>query len=512
MQSLQSNDVFSTMTIDVLQSMAIELVFFASTVAVVVALSSASGAVVSCTKHGDTGGKAINQPSSPQQCSQTSGISRRGLRTVDRHSNKLPMENARAKVLSSRPSVLASYEEMMHSAAREGQLQAIEETLEKMVQADIKPPLALYESAMKILAGRKYFRQALAVYDRLQIDGLEPSEVTLSCLVSFATEIGEFDRAIWFFEQLWLRAMPSMRACMTVLRVHTKRQDWPEALKLFRDLQRRGVLVDSIMLNMVLACGVQVGDLDGVEALLSEVATLTPTIADIISYNTLMKGYAQQKQSGEAIDLLDRMRKRSLQPNAITLNTLMDATIRSSQVEVAWAVFATMQAARVAPDKYTCTILMKSFQHCLTFNQLSTIIGALQEVPAHCEVGRCSAIFCGVLEAAARLDELTLLTRAVQIMRDHRVVLTATEYENAIRICSEKKQPCCAIGLLEDLKESIAPKLPGASLYRDVILSCAHSDEIERGAELANEALEHGITISSNALRAVLDTATKERY
>lgn len=504
MQALQSNDVLSTTTIDVFQSMVVELVVFASTLAVVFALSSTGSASVCSRKRAESGEKAIRQPSAPQKRSQAQDVSRRAVRTVDRQSDKIQTENANVKVLRAKPLVLGSYEEMMHSAAREGQLLAIEETLCKMVRADIKPPLALYESTMKILAGKKYFRQALAVYDRLRMDGLEPSDVTLSCLVSFSSEVGECERAIAFFEQLCSRTVPSMRACMTVLRVHSKRQDWPAALRLFRGLQRRGVPVDSIVLNMVLACGVQAGDLSGVEALLDEVSTLTPQIADIISYNTLLKGYAQQKQSGRAIGLLEIMRRRRLQPNAITFNTLMDAAMRNSQVEVAWAVFAMMHGAKVASDKYTCTILMKGFQLSLTPHQLSAIIGVLQEVPADCEVCRCSAIFFCVLESAARLDDLTFLTRAVQTMSCRGFVLTAAECEKAIRICSEKKQTSCAIGLFEDFKATVAPKLPGSSLYRAVILSCALGDEAERGAELAKEALASGITISPNALEGNL--------
>eukprot|EP00421_Protoceratium_reticulatum_P012483 CAMPEP_0168403956 /NCGR_PEP_ID=MMETSP0228-20121227/24393_1 /TAXON_ID=133427 /ORGANISM="Protoceratium reticulatum, Strain CCCM 535 (=CCMP 1889)" /LENGTH=88 /DNA_ID=CAMNT_0008417569 /DNA_START=88 /DNA_END=351 /DNA_ORIENTATION=- len=88
---------------------------------------------------------------------------------------------------------------------------------------------------MKQLAGQKFYHLALNIHDRMVADGLEPSAVTCSCLISFAAEVGELDRAAHFFEKLASLTTPSIRAYMTVLRVHGRRQDWPAALATFRD-------------------------------------------------------------------------------------------------------------------------------------------------------------------------------------------------------------------------------------------------------------------------------------
>ena len=58
----------------------------------------------------------------------------------------------------------------------------------------------------------------MQMYDRLASDGLEPSAVTCSCLISFAAEVGELQRAIGFYEKLASISTPSIRAYMTILR------------------------------------------------------------------------------------------------------------------------------------------------------------------------------------------------------------------------------------------------------------------------------------------------------
>merc|ERR1740133_150359 len=101
---------------------------------------------------------------------------------------------------------------------------------------------------MKQLAGQKHHHFALAMYDRLVGDGLEPSAVTCSCLISFAAEVGEFARAIGFFEKLASMTTPSIRAYMTVLRVHAKQRDWTRTLAIFHNMQKLDVKVDHLVL------------------------------------------------------------------------------------------------------------------------------------------------------------------------------------------------------------------------------------------------------------------------
>ena len=78
------------------------------------------------------------------------------------------------------------------------------------------------------IAGRKQqYLAALAIYDHLASAGLELSAITCSCLIGFAAEAGELQRAISFLDKLAEMNTPSIRACGTLLRVQGKRQDQP---------------------------------------------------------------------------------------------------------------------------------------------------------------------------------------------------------------------------------------------------------------------------------------------
>jgi len=333
---------------------------------------------------------------------------------------------------SKRHSALDFYAALLQSAVRASKPQQVQGLLDDMKEANIERPLAFYESAMKVLSSKKFYKEALLIYDTLTADGLKPSPVTLSCLINFTAEIGDYDRAIGFFEQLASTSTPSIRAYMTALRVHSKRQDWNRSLQILRSMQARKVQIDTLILNTILSTGVAAGKTEPAEALLHEMAKANPRIPDVISYNTVLKGYAHQKTADKALTILNSMLERGVKPNGITFNTVMDAAVRCAQVEDAWKVLDQMRKAGIQPDKYTCTILMKGLHEESTPKQLSNVLEMLQLALPQCDTALRSSLFRGIIQVAARLNNTSLLMQAFRQMRDQRVLPTSNDFQIVI--------------------------------------------------------------------------------
>jgi len=253
------------------------------------------------------------------------------------------------------------YNCMVQCVVRTSQYHLVECLIQDMAQHGIARPLSFYEAAMKQLAGRKQYQLAMDVYKHLDEDGLTPSNITYSCLVSFAAELGEYDQAVSFFGKLSAKTTPSIRAYMTVLRVHGKRQDWPASLATFREMQQRGLTLDNLVLNVVLATGIAADNVEEVDALVAEGDVAMPTpITDVVSYNTLVKGYLQRNDLTTAVGILDRMQHRGIMPNAITFNTIMERAARSHQNGLAWSLLEKMRSFGLKPDRLTCSNLVRA--------------------------------------------------------------------------------------------------------------------------------------------------------
>lgn len=317
------------------------------------------------------------------------------------------------------------YTTLMHCAIRVGRYHLVEGFLDDMVVQGVHRPLSFYESAMKQLAGQKQYHLALAVHDRLAADGLRPSTVTCSCLIGFAAEVGELQRAIEFFDKLAATTTPSIRAYMTVLRAHAKRQDFKASVDILHDMERRSVNVDSLALNVVLATGVAADQLEAVANLIAEADQRTPPIPDVVSYNTLVKGYAQRGNTSGASSTVDRMKARGLMPNAITFNTAMDAAVRSGDAAAAWRLLADMQRVGLRPDKFTCSIIVKGLAKAPNVRQVQDALALLKEVDSACDPTLKSTLYHSVFDAAARASGpgggVSLQAQAFAQMRAQRV-------------------------------------------------------------------------------------------
>jgi len=305
---------------------------------------------------------------------------------------KLAEQDLRLSEAAALHQTVECYASLVYCVIRASRYNLVERLLDDMVSQGVARPLHFYESTMKQLAGVKKYKLALSVYDRLAADGLQPSAVTLSCLINFSVEVGELQRAISFFKALSSVNTPSIRAYMTVLRVHSMRQDWPSTIWTIRDMQRRGVAVDTLALNVALGTGVT-EHLEEVEALVEEADSV-----DTVSYNTLIKGHAQRGDVGKARQALRRLVQRNLRPNAITFNTVMDAAVRAGDAPMSWQILEQMQQRGLKPDRFTCSILVKGLAKSAE-PDLRKALALIQQVAPSCDKAFLTHVLHSVLEA-----------------------------------------------------------------------------------------------------------------
>lgn len=396
---------------------------------------------------------------------------------------------------------------LVQCAIRVGKYHLVDGLLDDMIKQGVCRPLAFYESAMKQLAGQKHYHMALSMYDRLVADGLEPSAVTCSCLISFAAEVGELQRAIRFFEKLSSITTPSIRAYMTVLRVHAKRQDWPSSVATFRDMQRRGVPLDSLVLNVILATGVAADQIEPVEELLIEADNFKPPISDVVSYNTLIKGYAQRNDSAKAMQVIKRMRHRGLVTNAITFNTAMDAAVRSMRCGDAWELLQEMRKCGFRPDKFTCSILVKGLAKSPVADHVRMTLDLLHEVDATCDATLRSTLYHSVLEAAAQANDTSVLMLTFNQMRQHQVMLTANAYRLLVQVLGQEGDVArCNQIWQQMLSEDIRPQ---ATIFVALLESHLKQGQVD-GALKAFDSLRTSIKGDGGGKRRVDGTSLLE--
>jgi len=336
--------------------------------------------------------------------------------------------------------------------------------------------LAFYQSTIKMVTSRKYYKLGMHVYSCIEADGVEPSPVILSCMIRIAGELGDSEGAISFFNRLAACSIVSLRDYTAILSVHSRDRNWPECVALLRYMQDGYCSVDSRVLNLVLSAGVAAGKLEAAKALLQEFSATG--IADVISYNTVMKGFAQQMYGDQAIELLDKMCQVGVQPNRITFNIAMDAAIRSLRVKDAWQVLARMVEAGLAPDKFTFTVLMKGLHCGATSEQLAVILNLMPIGTQDSDFTTRAKMFRSVIEAIEQVNNPDLAVMAIAQMKDQRVTLPPQEYQRLLRVVSSDKD---SIRMEQSEKTLLALQYVGKC--SPCTASCRRAELSKTGAE-----------------------------
>lgn len=117
----------------------------------------------------------------------------------------------------------------------------------------------------------------------------------------------------------------------------------------------------SCLYNALLDACIDCQDMESTERVLAEATAAN--LADVVTYNTIMKSFLQTGDFKRAHATLNKMQAAGggLAPDCVTFNELIDATIRTNRAG-AWRIIDEMKTSGIQPNSVTCSILLKTIQ------------------------------------------------------------------------------------------------------------------------------------------------------
>lgn len=327
-----------------------------------------------------------------------------------------------------------------------------------------------YSALLKIHVVARLFADSLWLYDVMVSDGVSPDRTMYIHLLTVAVACGRDKQALAFFKEVVKTGPPPMRTYMTILRVHTKEQDWQGAVELLKGLRQAGGTPDALMLNTVLGTCVSAGQVDVAEKLLEQCSES----ADVVSCNVVLKGYTQVVNLTKCDKLLRRMLDSDPAPNVISFNTIMDCAVRSlaqahrggrpqrshandqdrlsaeaTLVQRPWQLLDQLLELKLKPDRYTCSTLVKGLHLTgSTAHEIDRVVRLLRGIgPAGLQSsgtgGRSCAdtsnsrllevLFNTLLDACVSIRDLDRMAEIFKMMGEFEVEVSAVTFSTLIK-------------------------------------------------------------------------------
>merc|ERR1719389_495959 len=147
-------------------------------------------------------------------------------------------------------------------------------------------------------------------------------------------------------------------------------------------------------------------------------------MADVVSFNTLIKVHLQSNNINKAHELMEEMQKLGLQPNSVTFNELINAMVAAGRSrEDVWQVVAEMKKAGIKTNHVTCSILLKTLNYRSSERDVKQTMALVETMEEPMD----EILLSSVLEACVRIGKKDCLTAKLEaIQGSGRVEITGS--------------------------------------------------------------------------------------
>jgi len=368
----------------------------------------------------------------------------------------------------------------------------------------------LYAQMLRNLTYLGHFAEAMTVFDEMNAAGF--ADLSLSALLAsklmancFQNPAQRFENARCVLQDARPRQVNCANGCtvenfMTLIRCAGELGLLDVALATFDLSVKCHGKADSLMYNKMMdvciACKQPRRAVKFFEAISAE----TDTVPDVISFNTVIRAYAQIGELQKAFDLIQEMTRQSIKPNAVTFNSLAGAAIKAGEVERAWRILPLMAAAGVQPDEVTYSTLIMGIKQSKSVQLLNRGFECLQHLKDN-NLKPDEVLFNSLMDACVHLQQMPKACAVFKSMKDAGVKPSFVAYSILVKGYGMQRNLNAALQVKEDM--DAAGVVPNAVLYGSLADVALKSGDYERAEQILQEMDDKGIdgTVVTHSLK-----------
>lgn len=218
-----------------------------------------------------------------------------------------------------------------------------------------QPTAQIGASLMKVHMSGGHFNKACDLFESLVDRGLRPDDTMCDLLKKAGEQCGrDLEKAGKIVPRCDLHRF------MSLVRAAGREQNVGKVMRLLEQWKDSTPRLDIAAWNCCLDVVVSSHDMATSRKLFDELRR--NVAADIITYNTLLKGCSNERDTAGAQALFQQMQAEGHSPNDVTYNCMLNLTVNTSNFKQASAIVEDMQKNGISADRYTLSILMKAMK------------------------------------------------------------------------------------------------------------------------------------------------------
>jgi pentatricopeptide repeat protein len=344
-----------------------------------------------------------------------------------------------------------------------------------------KMSITVYSALMKVYSYCNMYNEACDLYPAIRADRLEPDAVMYGCLMKFSAECGRTELTRELSTKI---GGLDIYHHMSLIRAAGQDKDVQKAFAILSQVKATNVHIDTAVYNAVLDVCSSVGDMGRACELATQMKK--DNLMDVISYNTLLKGYCMLGQLKNANQVVVDMEAAGLRPNDVSYNCLINLAASSGDFNAAWRTIQIMEQKQIRIDQYTVSTMMKALKR--VQNGKENIAKVFSLLDRHRIDVCCEEVLLNTaLEACMKHGETRRLEYLIRSMRSRtNMQIAPHSYANLIKASGTLKcvKQCWELWEEMTVRQGLEPSGVALGCMLDALVC---NDGVEQGIELLRQ-------------------------
>jgi len=352
----------------------------------------------------------------------------------------------------------------------------------------------LCAALIRVYASCELWDMACCIYEEVMVPAhLKPDASLSEVLMTVAGHSGRSDLMPKLCEFL---AGGEMARQARTIRNCGKDGDLAGAVVVFEKLKEGGIPISPVVYNCLIEACVQCREMKVALKYLEEAKA--NGAADVVGYNTAMKGQLSVGDDASAECLLAEMAKQGLSASLVTYHSLLNARARACDCHSAWRLIAQMRAAGLKPTAVTYSIFLKGCTTLSDGSHVSRVVDLIDESGVVMD----EVLFASVVEACIRTGCLDLL--AVQTRKSPQG-LTAPTYGSMIKAYGQARDIAQVWSLWKEMIcRDVRPTSITFGCMVEALVTNASTDEAWRLVQVMWEQEQHRSLVNTVIYSTIL--------
>lgn len=203
-------------------------------------------------------------------------------------------------------------------------------------------------------------------------------------------------------------ASTNWQASVAAIRARGRAGDLQGVVQVFEKLGATGNAVPAQVHNCVVEAHIQCGNVPGALEHFWEMSRTG--IADVVTYNTILKALLGLGRTDDVQKLLREMASRGLPASRVTFHELLHDRVIAGDQRGMWKLIDEMQAVGLEVDAVTCSILVKSLKSGVSTAGIQRVMKFVAEIGGMVD----EVLLSSVVEACVRIRRLDILSEVMR--------------------------------------------------------------------------------------------------